>query len=110
MESINYLSKAYEKSIDLKIAAAEYAIGGRGLRRKGCSDAGGGAQQLRRRLEQGVLPREILEAEFKDLIVKVSDNEPLDIAAAPGVATIGGKSKDDAHDFDLGADLRQERV
>ena len=40
--------------------------------------------QLRRRLEQGVLPREILEAEFKDLIVKVSDNEPIDIAAAPG--------------------------
>ena len=100
VESINYLSKAYEKSIDLKIAAAEYGLAA-DVFAQGLSDAGGEAQQLRRRLEQGVLPREILEAEFKDLIVKVSDNEPLDIAAAPGVATVGGKSKEDTHDFDL---------
>ena len=100
VESINYLSKAYEKSIDLKIAAAEYGLAA-DVFAQGLSDAGGAAQQLRRRLEQGVLPREILEAEFKDLIVKVSDNEPLDIAAAPGVATVGGKSKEDTHDFDL---------
>jgi hypothetical protein len=54
-----------------------------------------------RRLEQGVLPREILEAEFKELIVKVSDNEPIDIAAAGEVAKVGGKSKEETHDFDL---------
>jgi len=100
VESINYLSKAYEKSIDLKIAAAEYGLAADAFA-QGLSDAGGEAQQLRRRLEQGVLPREILEAEFKDLIVKVSDNEPIDIAAAPGVATVGGKSKEETHDFDL---------
>ena len=28
VESINFLSKAYEKSIDLRIAAAEYGLGG----------------------------------------------------------------------------------
>lgn len=100
VESINYLSKAYEKSIDLKIAAAEYGLAADAFA-QGLSDAGGEAQQLRRRLEQGVLPREILEAKFKELIVKVSDNEPLDLAAAPGVATVGGKSKEDTHDFDL---------
>jgi hypothetical protein len=100
VESINYLSKAYEKSIDLKIAAAEYGLAADAFA-QGLNDAGGEAVQLRRRLEQGVLPREILEAEFKDLIVKVSDNEPIDIAAAPGVAVVGGKSKEDTHDFDL---------
>jgi hypothetical protein len=100
VESINYLSKAYEKSIDLKIAAAEYGLAADAFA-EGLTDAGGEAVQIKRRLEQGVLPREILEAEFKDLIVKVSDNEPLDIAAAPGVATVGGKTKEETHDFDL---------
>jgi Domain of unknown function (DUF4384) len=100
VESINYLAKAYEKSIDLKIAAAEYGLAAEAFA-KGLSDAGGEAGQIKRRLEQGVLPREILEAEFKELIVKVSDNEPIDIAAAGEVAKVGGKSKEETHDFDL---------
>ena len=100
VESINFLSKAYEKSIDLKIAAAEYGLAADAFA-QGLADAGGEAGQLKRRLEQGVLPREILEAEFKELIVKVSDNEPIDIAAAGEVAKVGGKSKEETHDFDL---------
>ena len=49
------------------------------------------------------MPREILEADFKDLIVKVSDNEPIEITAvaAADVAKVGGKTKEEAHDFDL---------
>ncbi len=102
VESINFLSKAYEKSIDLRIAAAEYGLAAEALA-QGLAHAGGSSAQLKRRLEQGVLPREILEAEFKDLIVKVSDNEPVDIAAVAGldVAKVGGKTKEEAHDFDL---------
>ena len=100
VESINYLSKAYEKSIDLKIAAAEYGLAPEAFA-EGLADAGGEAVQLKRRLEQGVLPREILEAMFQDLIEKVSDNEPIEIAAAAEVATVGGKSKEQTHDFDL---------
>jgi hypothetical protein len=70
---------------------------------QGLADAGGEFAQLKRRLEQGVLPREILEAEFKEIIVKVSDNEPIEIAAvaAADVAKVGGKSKEETHDFDL---------
>ena len=43
------------------------------------------------------------EAEFKDIIVKVSDNEPINIAAVAGaeVAKVGGKTKEETHDFDL---------
>ena len=81
VESINFLSKAYEKAIDLRIAAAEYGLVAEAFA-QGLADAGGEFAQLKRRLEQGVLPREILEADFKEIIVKVSDNEPIEIAAA----------------------------
>ena len=102
VESINFLSKAYEKAIDLRLAAAEYGLAVEAFAR-GLEEAGGEAGQLKRRLEQGVLPREILEADFKDLIVKVSDNEPIVITAvaAADVAKVGGKTKEEAHDFDL---------
>jgi hypothetical protein len=100
VETINFLSKAYEKSIDLRLAAAEYGLEAQAFA-QGLADAGGESAQLKRRLEQGVLPREILEAQFKDLIVKVSDNEPIEITGGEVVAKVGGKSKEDAHDFDL---------
>ena len=102
VESINFLSKAYEKAIDLRIAAAEYGLAVEAFA-NGLEAAGGESGQLKRRLEQGVLPREILEAEFKDIIVKVSDNEPIEITAvaAADVAKVGGKTKEEAHDFDL---------
>src|SRR4029077_18465188 len=76
VESINFLSKAYEMAIDLRIAAAEYGLAVEAFA-NGLEAAGGESGQLKRRLEHGVLPREILEAEFKDIIVKVSDNEPI---------------------------------
>ncbi len=102
VESINFLSKAYEKAIDLRIAAAEYGLAAEAFA-QGLAAAGGEAGQLKRRLEQGVLPREILEARFKDLIVLVSDNEPINIASLSGleVAKVGGKTKEESHDFDL---------
>jgi len=102
VESINFLSKAYEKAIDLRIAAAEYGLAAEAFA-EGLANAGGESVLLKRRLEQGVLPREILEAEFKELIVKVSDNEPIEIAGAEAidVAKVGGKSKEETHDFDL---------
>ena len=102
VESINFLSKAYEKAIDLRIAAAEYGLLAEAFA-QGLLDAGGESAQLKRRLEQGVLPREILEANFKEIIVQVSDNEPIEIAAlgAADVAKVGGKSKEETHDFDL---------
>ena len=70
VESINFLSKAYEKSVDLRIAAAEYGLPAEALA-DGLAKAGGEASRIKRRLEQGVLPREILEAEFGELVVPV---------------------------------------
>ena len=49
-----------------------------------------------------MVPRETLEAQFADLIVKVSDNEPIIVASVAGeFATVGGKTKEQTHDFDL---------
>lgn len=102
VESINFLSKAYERAIDLRIAAAEYGLAA-DVFAAGLANAGGESGQIKRRLEQGVLPRDILEANFKEIIVQVSDNEPIDVGAAGGlqVAKVGGKSKEETHDFDL---------
>ncbi|MGH6736594.1 MAG: DUF4384 domain-containing protein [Methyloceanibacter sp.] len=102
VESINVLSKAYEKSVDLRIAAAEYGLTAEALA-EGLAKAGGEAGRMKRRLEQGVLPREILEVEFKDLVAKVSPNKPIEIASLGPVpvARPGEDPEEEFHDFDL---------
>ena len=102
VESINFLSRAYEKSVDLRIAAAEYGLTAEMLA-QGLADAGGEAGRIKRRLEQGVLPREILEVEFSELVDKVSDNKPIEIAALKptAVARVRDDSEEVFDDFDL---------
>lgn len=102
VESINFLSKAYEKSVDLRIAAAEYGVTAEALA-QGLANAGGEAGRIKRRLEQGVLPREILESEFKDLVAKVSNNKPIEVASLGPVqiARPGDDTEEGFHDFDL---------
>jgi len=102
VESINFLSRAYEKSVDLRIAAAEYGLTPEMLA-QGLADAGGEAGRIKRRLEQGVLPREILEVEFSELVDKVSDNKPIHVASLTptAVARIRDDSEEVFDDFDL---------
>lgn len=105
VESINHLSKQYEKAVDLRLAAAEYGIPQEQLA-DGLSAAGGEAFRTKRRLEQGLLPRETFESRFVTFAAHVSDDVPVEIApaavaAAPAVATVGGKTKEETHDFDL---------
>ncbi|HUU67761.1 MAG TPA: DUF4384 domain-containing protein [Methyloceanibacter sp.] len=102
VESINFLSRAYEKSVDLRIAAAEYGLAAAQLA-EGLANAGGEAGRIKRRLEQGVLPREILEAEFGDRVSKVSANTPIQVTALTptAVARIRDDNEDVFDDFDL---------
>src|SRR4029078_6881580 len=95
-----FRAKSCAKATDLRIASAKYALEAQAFG-QGLADAGGELAQLKRRLEQGVLPREILEADLKEISVRVSDNEPIEISGGEVVAKVGGKSKEDAHDFDL---------
>jgi uncharacterized protein DUF4384 len=102
VESINFLSRAYEKSVDLRIAAAEYGIEAESLA-QGLTKAGGEAIRIKRRLEQGVLPRQILEVEFPELVEKVSDNKAIEIAAVvpTAVELIEDRNEVFFDDFDL---------
>lgn len=102
VESINFLSRAYEKSVDLRIAAAEYGLAADVLA-EGLAKAGGEAGRIKRRLEQGVLPREILEVEFGDLVAKVSTSKPIEIASLTptAVARIRDDNEEVFDDFDL---------
>lgn len=108
VESINFLSKQYEKALDLRIAAAEFGITSEQLA-EGLGASGGADFRIRRRLQQGTIPRETFEARYASMVDKVSDNEALDtsgvaVAAADvkvAVAKVGGKSKEATHDFDL---------
>ncbi|MCG8562996.1 MAG: DUF4384 domain-containing protein [Hyphomicrobiales bacterium] len=61
---------------------------------------------MKRRLEQGVVPRDTFEAGFPTTIAKVSDDEFLDLKtlktkATKKVVKVGGKTKEEKHDFDL---------
>ncbi|HUU24666.1 MAG TPA: DUF4384 domain-containing protein [Methyloceanibacter sp.] len=102
VESINFLSKAYEKSVDLRLAAAEYGISAEVLSQS-LVDAGGALGRIKRRLEQGVLPRQILEVEFPELVAKVSDNKPIEIAALTPTAVAQTRDENEVFfdDFDL---------
>jgi len=102
VESINFLSSAYEKSVDLRIAAAEYGVEAKELA-QGLTEAGGEAIRLKRRLEQGVLPRQILEVEFPELVEKVSDNKAIEVAAMTPTAVelIEDQNEVLFDDFDL---------
>src|SRR5438477_236118 len=89
-EMIYSLSKRYEDSVGLPLVAAEF---GQSADEFGKSVAGAGndvAVRLGRRLEQGtkVVPRDVIEGQFKDLLTHVSDLVPVDLsslskAAAP---------------------------
>jgi len=82
-EMVYSLSKRYEDSAGLPLVAAEFgeskddftkAVEGAGL------DI---ALRLGRRLQQGtgVVPRDVVESEFKDLLTHVSDLLPVDLAS-----------------------------
>jgi hypothetical protein len=87
-EMIYSLSKRYEDVVSLPLAAAEFgetpdeftkSLTGAGL------DI---AVRLGRRLDQGakVVPRDVVEGQFKDLLTHVSDLEPVDLSSLTAAA------------------------
>ncbi len=127
VESINFLSKQYEKAVDLKLVAAEFGLKAEEFT-ESLGAAGGEAFRTRRQLEQGVVPRETIEDQFKDFIAVVTDNEAIKLGdekaadkkdegdkkvadkgdeKAEGdkkdekVAKVGDKTKEETHDFGL---------
>ncbi|MGD9866988.1 MAG: DUF4384 domain-containing protein [Hyphomicrobiales bacterium] len=102
IESINFLSKQYEKVLDLRLAAAEYGIPPEQLA-DGLAADGGESFRVKRRLEQGVLPREQFEAFFADVIEKVTDDIRVETAAGKSsdVTTLAAEKPKGKEEFDL---------
>ena len=82
VEMINALSKQYEKDVNLKLAAAEFGLSDEDFVSR-LEGAGGEAFRVKRRLEQGVIPRDTFEVSFKDLLTQVTDDK---LAVAQGEA------------------------
>jgi hypothetical protein len=78
IEPINALSRRYESNVDLVLAASEF-----GLKKtpflEAMAAAGSKAYADKRRLEQGLLPRDHFENVYASLIPELTDDELIDL-------------------------------
>lgn len=105
VEMINALAKRFEGDIGLRQAAAEYGLTEKEFKLN-LGAAGNAFFRFKRRLEQGVVPRDTFEGRFPKTVAKVTDDEALDLRklatkATKKVAKVGGKSKEQKRDFEL---------
>jgi hypothetical protein len=105
VEIINALSQRYEHNVDLRLAAAEFGLTSDELV-KALGAGSGEAFRVKRRLEQGTVPRDTFEARFSDLVATVLDKkvaEAIKLAAGGDldVAKVGEKSSEETGTFEL---------
>lgn len=109
VEIINALSQRYERKLDLRMAASEFGVKVSELR-KTLGSTKGMAFRVKRRLEQGAVPRDTFEGQFAALAARVNKGVPvslvdlaIDVAAARAadVARVGDKPKQQTRDFEL---------
>ena len=107
VEMINALSKYYEKRLDLRQAAAEYGLKPDDIL-AGLESTGGQAIRLKRRLEQGLVPRDQFEGLFAKFVGNLSDDEPIRVAYAGTALASNIKAakfkplpKEVSHDFNI---------
>lgn len=105
VEIINALSQRYERDVDIRLAAAEFGLTEDGLKQAFSAEAGE-PFRIRRRLEQGTIPRDTFEARFATLVATVVDAKIADVVkkAVAGdleVAKVGEKTAEETGTFDL---------
>ena len=91
VEMINALAKRYEDDVDINLAAAEFGLSKAEFKEAG-SDASGKLKALVRRLEQGSVPRDQFEANYRELSGVVTDDQEVKIAGAPANAAAAAKA------------------
>lgn len=79
VEMINALAKRYEEDIDLLLAAAELGLTKEEFL-KAANDADKKSKLLVRRLEQGVVSRDLFESVFKEIGHDLSDDKTVNVA------------------------------
>ncbi len=102
VEMINALSDLYERQdLTMRTAAAEFGLLQADFQ-NALGAAGGEAFALKRRLEQGLVPRDHFEAVYASLVPQVSEDEVIVVAAAATSETpekpAEGAAKPDAKD------------
>lgn len=109
LESINALSHRYEADLREYMAAADFGIDADAFK-EAMNDVGDAFVPLKRQLEQGHLPRGEFEPNFKQLIEKVSDNLPVEIAATEESAPADVAKVADTADITLISDRSSYNV
>lgn len=104
VEIINALSHCFARDVDLRLAAAEFGMGEQEF--LAALDGGSGeAHRMRRRLQQGTVPRDTFEAQFASLVEAVAGKPgpALKVLAseASGVARVGDGGPQETGVFDL---------
>jgi hypothetical protein len=87
-EMIYSLSKRYEDGAELSLVAAEFGQSSDDFIKSVEGSADPVAVRLGRRLQQGtkVVPRDVVESEFKELVPHVTDLVPIDLSSLSKVA------------------------
>jgi len=83
LDDLTYLVRAFEKRLDLRIAAAEHGVTGKQYA-DGMTKAGEEAQRTKQQLEQGTMARRQFEPLFLQNAVAVSADVPVGRVKAPG--------------------------
>lgn len=91
VEMINALTDLYERQdLTMRAAAAEFGLQ-QDTFQEALGAAGGEAFALKRRLDQGLVPRDHFEAIFASLVPQVSEAEVLTVAAASASSETAAK-------------------
>ncbi|MEM7426309.1 MAG: DUF4384 domain-containing protein [Pseudomonadota bacterium] len=93
VEMINALSDQYERQdLTMRTAAAEFGMSTEEFSTE-LGNAGGEAFALKRRLEQGLVPRDHFEVVYSKIVPMISDNEVLAISGATEPAEPSGSAE-----------------
>ena len=92
VEMISALAKRYEDDVDLTLAAAEFGFGKKNFK-EASDDADRKFRPLIRRLEQGSIPRDQFETNYRELALGISDQLEVNVGGAPAAAGGGGAAK-----------------
>lgn len=104
VEMINALSNRYEQNVDIRLAAAEFGLE-KDAFLEAMAQAGSKAFALKRRLEQGLVPRDQFEGFYAKLVQRVNDEELINTAALKvkglKVAKVNTAPLKLSHNFDI---------
>ncbi|MFN3349548.1 DUF4384 domain-containing protein [Pseudorhodoplanes sp.] len=93
VEMITALAKRYEDDLDLTLAAAEFGFNKEDFE-EAAEDAERRFRPLIRRLQQGSIPRDQFENNFRELAKSITDMEEVEVAGAANGSSVSAARKE----------------